>query len=570
MKQTPATHRLRRLALLLLAAVVWTLFALYPSPAVLGRNIARYRRLPLDPKLERKMGWELPPHPGNIELFVDSLFVQTPDWRAYRVPWYVPTAREAASSSHGDCESKTMVFASILEGKKLPYEIRASFNHIWVDYPGRPARAGERQGLAYLEGKSGRFRLHWPRHIAWRDLLAVERDLLWTAMPLARKAIWLLGLLWVISAGLVLGGPSPSGMLTSQWRARLLPCASRACWLTVLTFLIIALAPNLRPTADHARWSLADLYEALALCLLLGAFLAWLSVVRPRRALTFDRDRLIMSSAFGVWRRTSAFAAADMNHFELVASSGGLRPWKVSAALRSGERKTLLRYSREVAARAALRRLGIEFSRPIGVHSEGRDYWTAADEIGLSLREKAAVRPKSDPPEAPPGLHVAIEQSEGRWALGYPKREAVAVRALLSIVGIVIAAAAIGTEFVAYFPYNLASWLVWSFAAVLLGLTAYGAIALREEMLAWLAGSHVEIGDGELSFHRADRKVESVPLEAIESLEIARQGEVHTIAVVAPERVLHLRLYCPPKHLEWVREAIERAIVGRTGAPQSA
>ncbi len=561
MKHTAAIHHARRIALLLLGAVLWTLFAMYPNPLVLARNLTRYHRLPLDPELERKMGWELPPDPVNLELFVDSLFLQTSDWRLYRVPWYMPTAREAASASHGDCEAKTVVFASLLEGKKLPYEIRASFNHIWVDYPGRPARAGEQEKLAYLEGKSGRFRLHWPRHVAWRDFVKVHREQLWTAMPLARKAIWLLGLAWVIATALVLGGQPPTGVLTSQWHIRLLSCVERAAWLAVLVFFVIALVPNLRSGATPARWSFADLREVLVLSVLSGAFLAWASVVRPRRAVSFDGDRLLISSAFGVWRRTSALAVKDLNHFELLASPGGLRPWKLSAVLRDGARRTLLRYSREVAARAALRRLGNEFSLPIGVRSEGRDYWTAVDEIGLTLREKATFRPKSELTEEPPGLQVVVEQADGHWALGYPKRDRSVTRALLSIVGIVIAGAAIGAEFVVYLPYNLASWLVWSFAAVLLGMTTYGAIALREEILAWLAGSHVEISEGELSFHRADGKVESTPLGAIEAVELARQGEARTIAAVAPERVLHLRLYCPPKHLDWIRESLERAII---------
>lgn len=534
---------------------------MYPNPLVLARNLSRYHRLPLDPELERKMGWELPADPVNIELFVDSLFLQTPDWRFYRVPWYVPTAREAALASHGDCESKTMVLASLFEGKKLPYEIRASFNHIWVDYPGRPARAGEKQMLSYLEGKSGHFRLHWPRQVAWRDFFQVQREQLWKAMPLARKSLWLLGLLWITVAALVLGGPSPTGILKSQWRVRILPYAGRAAWLAVVVFFALALAPNLRSGGSPARWSFADLKEVLALSILSGALLAWVSVIRPRRAVNFDGERLLVTSSFGVWQRTTALAVKDLNHFELLASPGGLRPWKLSAVLRDGARRTLLRYSREVAARAALRRLGSEFSLPIGVRSEGRDYWTAVDEIGLSLREKAAFRPKSELSEEPPGLHLIIEKTNDRWALGYPKRDRSVTRALLSIVGIVIAGAAIGTEFIIYLPYNLASWLVWSFTAVLLGMVAYGAIALREELLAWLSGSHVEIGEGELSFHRADGKVESTPLDAIEEIELARQGEIRTIAVIAPERVLHLHLYCHPKHLDWIKETLERAII---------
>ena len=133
-------------------------------------------------------------------------------------------------------------------------------------------------------------------------------------------------------------------------------------------------------------------------------------------------------------------------------------------------------------------------------------------------------------------------------------------KALLLIVAMVAAATILGTVILASFPHSLAAWFLWTMAVVLLGMTVYAAMALREEILASLAGSHVEIGEGELSFHRADGKTESVSLDAIESVELARKGHLPTIAVVAPERVIHVKLYCGPKHREWVREAIAGAV----------
>ena len=123
----PAQRRagLRRAFIFLLAGAAWTLVSCYPNPAVLRRNLGRYQRLPVDPELEQKMEWQLPDEPGSIEHFVDSLLVPTPDWRLYRVPWYVPLPEEAVRLLHGDCEAKALVLASLLAGKGLPYEIRA-------------------------------------------------------------------------------------------------------------------------------------------------------------------------------------------------------------------------------------------------------------------------------------------------------------------------------------------------------------------------------------------------------------------------------------------------------------
>lgn len=553
---------LRRLIFFLLALALWTLLAMYPNPAVFFRNLARYRRLPLDPQIEEKMGWDLPSEPAAIEFFVDSLILSTPDWPLYRVPWYVPTAREAALYVHGDCESKTILFASILEGKHLPYEVRASFTHVWVDYPGRAEREGESKDIAYLEGEPGKFRLHWPDRVSWPTFLSMQKEQLWDAMPLARKAIWLLGLTWVALGAVVLGGPRLTGDLVSQWRVRALAYCSRAAWLAFVVFMVIALGPSFRSNARPVRWAPVDLYEVLALSLLAGAFLTWIAVVRPRRVVSFDEEatHLHRHWSFGAFRGSARLKPENLTHFELTSSPGGLTPWVICAALTSGQRFALLRYGREVAARAALRALGRALERPIVVRASGSEYWTAADEIDLSLRERAAQRPRSQPSPRPSDLYLAVDEVDGRWAVGYVRREPGVAKALLLIAAMVAAATILGTVILSLFPHSLAAWFLWATAVVLLGMTVYAAMALREEILASLGRSHVEIGEGELSFHRPDGRTESVSLDAVQSVELARKDHLPTIAVVAPERVIHVKLYCAPKHREWVREAIANGV----------
>lgn len=552
----------RRIALLILGALVWTLLAMYPNPAVFFRNIARYRQLPLDPTIEQRMGWDLPDDPAGIEFIVDSLIIPTPDWTLYRVPWHVPTAGEAAVATHGDCEAKAMLLASLLAGKRIPCQMHASFSHIWVDYPGRKPRPGESRDIAYAQEENGRFRFGWPKRVPWRELLAVQRDQLWGAMPPARKAIWLIGIAWVVIAAAALGGPASKGDLVSQWRAPLRSYAVRGFWLSLLVFAAIVLAQTRVGRGEPVRWRLADLYEVLALSVLSGLFLAWLQLVRPRRAVSIalEEPRLRRMSRFGLWQRAGALNSAEIDHFELAASPGGLRAWVISAALPTGQRVPLLRHWRENAARAALRRLGAELARPTLVRAEGREYWTAPDEIGLNLKERAARRPKQQPVQRPGDCFLAEEQREGSWAVGYPRPGRGASRPLLALVALVAGTTIGATALLTVLPGNMSVRIIWLGVAVLTGMTVYGAISLREEMLAMLGGARVEIADGELSFHASDGKTESVSLDHIESVEIGRKGETPTIAIVSPERVLHIRLYPQPKHIEWVRSAIEQAV----------
>lgn len=185
--------RARRAALVLLAALVWTVLVCYPNPSVLMRNILRYRHLPVDPGLAKRMGWSLPRQPRDIESFVENLLAATPDWELYRVPWYVPTPAEAIRAGQGDCESKTVVLASLLAGKGIAFEVRASLSHIWVDYPGRRPRPGESKDSAYLEGKPGRLGLHWPQRVDLRvvwegpEAAALGGDAAGTQVPLAAR-----------------------------------------------------------------------------------------------------------------------------------------------------------------------------------------------------------------------------------------------------------------------------------------------------------------------------------------------------------------------------------------------
>jgi len=554
--------RPRRLLLFLVGAVAWTLLSSYPNPAVLYRNLARYRRFPLDPEVEARMGWDLPDSPAAVEAFVDSYLAPWPDWPLYRVPWYVPTALEAARAGRGDCEAKAFLLASLLEGKGIPFEIRASLNHIWVHYEGRRPREGERRELAYIEGQPGRLRVRWPQELDWREVLAIQRRHLWDAMPLARKAIWLLGLAWLAAVLAALGTPRAQGDVASDWRPPLRPYAGRALFLAVLFLALIAVAPSLRRSTP-ARWTLADAYEAAALSLLVGACLTWAGL--PHRRLgTSVREGgagLEVTSALGPWVRRREVRADDIAHLELEASPGGLRPWTLAAALRSGERAPLALRRGEVEARRLLRHLGLALNRPVVVRSGDAEYRAMPDEIALNLRARAQRRPPAQPPgDPPPGCDLRVEGEPGRWAVGYPGPDRGGRWALVGLAAFPVAVAGLATACLLVAPRVLLFWAGWIVAMALLSFTVYLALVLRGELLSRLSGAGVEVAEEGVRYRDSEGRTEQVPLEQVESVELGRQGEAPTIAIVSPERVLHVRGLCDPMHLPWLRRAIEHAV----------
>jgi len=544
----------------ILAALGWTLLACYPNPTVLVRNLLRYRRFPVDPQLQKRTGWPLPDKPSSIETFVDAIIVPTSDWKLYCVPWYVPTAREVVQTLRGDCESKAVVLASLLAGKGIPYQIRASFDHIWVDYAGRQPRPGETRDIAYLEARDGgRFAVHLPGRAEWRQALSVQKEQLWAAMPLARKDLWLLGLVWLAAMALTARrGVQPEGDYASDWRVSAQDYLGRAAWLSA----VVMAAVVARPWLTGARWSLVDIWEALAFAMGAGAFIAWASLVRVRLSASIDRRaaRIVLFWSLGRWRGERWLPIAELAHIRVDGSPGGLRPWVVSAVTRAGRRVALVRHRREVAARAVGRDLGALLGTPVAVRSDGAESRTLPDGIYRTLRERADGRPVPKALPRPRGCDLVVEESGGKWVMRYPPAGRAWVY-LAIMAAFPLALAALLTYALLRWPFVLAFWAGWVIAAGFLGLILYLALMLKGEILARLAGTRVEIGEGELRFYTPARTVERVDLSQVESVEIGRLAETPTVAVVAPEAVVHVRDLSPLEHRKWVRQQVEEAIL---------
>ena len=111
---------------------------------------------------------------------LDEVVPYASDWETAGVPWSFPSAAQALRAGRGDCESRALVLASVLAAKGIPHELRMSFDHLWVEYPGKVPTASESDARALTgtdgDGWSG---LRWPDDLrpaaraayAARDLL---------------------------------------------------------------------------------------------------------------------------------------------------------------------------------------------------------------------------------------------------------------------------------------------------------------------------------------------------------------------------------------------------------------
>lgn len=181
------------LALTLLA---WIVVILYPDPAVLVRSVRNILHPTVDPGAVRSLARRLPNDPRVVEsIVVNKLVPYSYDWQTNSVPWYFPTTRDVLRERRGDCESRAVLLASILTAKGIPNHLRMSFDHIWVDYPGKRANALENSGVVLAERRHGHFVFHWPRNFNLAQEVSDQVAVYWTPAPAARKALLLAGVL---------------------------------------------------------------------------------------------------------------------------------------------------------------------------------------------------------------------------------------------------------------------------------------------------------------------------------------------------------------------------------------
>lgn len=186
----------RNISKVIIILLIWTFIVCYPNPYIFIRNFIRYANFPIDPTIVDYINNDIPDEPSKIEVFVRKLIKYEYDWKNYGVPWYVPSAKDAVERQKGDCESRAIVFASILQAKNIPYSFKASLVHIWIEYEGKKPSKIENDEVAFIAKVNDRYRLKFPDLKQWQRYINSEKKMLWDAMPRPRKIIMLFG--WTV------------------------------------------------------------------------------------------------------------------------------------------------------------------------------------------------------------------------------------------------------------------------------------------------------------------------------------------------------------------------------------
>ncbi len=183
-------------------ATIWILLILFPNPALLPLNVYRFFEMPTRPTNDVQLVADsLPANATAIERYVDSHIQYAYDFQAYGAVWYLPTPSDVLKAQLGDCKSKAVLLASLLEAKQIPHTVKVSPVHFWVDYDGKLqtnfTEQYETTQVAFAE--NGQFKL--PDKTDVLPYLNVYKDLAWTSMPLLRKIALITGLVLIIQFG---------------------------------------------------------------------------------------------------------------------------------------------------------------------------------------------------------------------------------------------------------------------------------------------------------------------------------------------------------------------------------
>jgi hypothetical protein len=188
-----------------LLLIVWIVLVLYPNPVNFVVSIQRIRNFAADPYAVESMLSDLPSEPVEIEKAVLTRIRYRHDWQVYGMPWYCPTVDQVLERGEGDCKSRAMVLASVLEARNVTYKVHLSPIHIWVDYESKNETSFENTEVEFYQydPETGERQFQIP-HIAVSEVMDSFWESFWGAMPDVRKALLILGLLALIAARVIL------------------------------------------------------------------------------------------------------------------------------------------------------------------------------------------------------------------------------------------------------------------------------------------------------------------------------------------------------------------------------
>jgi len=190
----------RHLLVLVLVAA-WIGAVVYPDPRPFFNSISRLRNPPVDAQAAAEMAAGLPNDYKVIEDRVADYVAWEPAWTVYGLPWYFPTVGEVIADRAGDCQAEAILTASIFEAKGMPYTLRYSFDHVWVDYPGNEATALEDRTTSFVSDGGEGWAAALPTKIPIRTILQERIAYHWAPMPPFRKVLLLGGFVVIIAYG---------------------------------------------------------------------------------------------------------------------------------------------------------------------------------------------------------------------------------------------------------------------------------------------------------------------------------------------------------------------------------
>ena len=190
--QTLLPRPILRRVVALAVVVVWTGLILYPNPVPLVVSFQRSFKPPADAAAVRDIAASLPDDPAAVEAFSEGFLTYQTAWELYGQFWYFPVVSEVVANRAGDCQSEALLTASILSAKGIPYTLRYSLTHAWVDYEGKGLNELEDPALAVASDAGGGWLGGLPQRWPIRETIDQLTAYHWTPMPLERKVlIWL-------------------------------------------------------------------------------------------------------------------------------------------------------------------------------------------------------------------------------------------------------------------------------------------------------------------------------------------------------------------------------------------
>jgi len=185
--------------------ILWIIFVLYPNPLNFVISIERLRNFDVDPGAVEFMLNDFPSDPVAIEQAVRAKIPYSHDWTVYNVPWYCPTIDQVLERGTGDCKSRALVLASVLEAKNITYQVNLSPTHVWVHYENKQDTSIENDEVEFYQydPETGERSFKIP-NMGFNRVMKAFRQSFWDAMPEGRRVLLVSGPLALIAARVIL------------------------------------------------------------------------------------------------------------------------------------------------------------------------------------------------------------------------------------------------------------------------------------------------------------------------------------------------------------------------------